>query len=126
MKRNSMFSFLTVVVILAILAFLYYYVSGSVKEKFNSTNFQWISDGTCSSHGMQNLTSSDCSNYLQSSNYTVTGADHGPPGCWLVFGNSLTGAIQGNPQLKGKGFGCYSQNTTDGKQCSSDFPCICK
>jgi hypothetical protein len=75
---------------------------------------------------MQDLTQTDCSSYLQDTNYTITGADHGPPGCWLVLGNSLNGVLKDNPNFAGKGFGCYSQNKTDGKQCSADFPCVCK
>ena len=125
MKKYNMYSILKLLIIVVILAIIYYSYLAT-KEYFSDSGFKWISDGTCASHNMRDLSQSDCSNYLQSSNYTVTGADHGPPGCWLVFGDSLTGAVKGNPQLAGKGFGCYSQNKTDGKQCSADFPCVCK
>ena len=127
MNMNSSFKMIVgILVILAIIYLVYIGMNSFAKEYFSDSGFKWISDGTCASHNLQDLTQSDCSNYLQSSNYTVTGADHGPPGCWLVFGDSLTGAVKANPQLAGKGFGCYSQNKTDGKQCSSDFPCVCK
>jgi len=126
-NKDLIFKLFAVVVILVILYYIFVNFYMKMIEKFgNDSDYKWISDGTCASHNLQDLTQSDCSSYLQDSNYTVTGADHGPPGCWLVFGKSLTGAVQGNPQLSGKGFGCYSENKTDGKQCSSDFPCICK
>lgn len=115
--------FIKVITVLVILIILYYLLNRVV---ISDSGFQWISNGTCASHNMKDLTQSDCSSYLQSSNYTITGADHGPSGCWLVLGDSLTGAVKANPQLAGKGFGCYSQNKTDGKQCSADFPCVCK
>jgi hypothetical protein len=102
------------------------YTDAQLKNTSNNSNYNWITDGTCSSHGMKDLTNNDCSGYFQSSNYTITGAEHGPPGCWLVLGKSLDGVLKSNPQFAGKGFGCWSQNTSDGKQCSPDFPCVCK
>jgi hypothetical protein len=124
MKKMSLF--ITVLAALVILVIIYYLLNRIVKEHFSDNGFQWISSGTCASHNLQDLTQGDCSNYFQSSNYTITGADHGPPGCWLVLGDSLNGVLKDNPNFSGKGFGCYSQNKTDGKKCSPDFPCVCK
>jgi hypothetical protein len=75
---------------------------------------------------MNDLSKDDCSRYLLKSNYTITEADHGPPGCWLVLGEMLNQTMNEQPQFAGKGFACWSNNNDDGKQCSSDIPCICK
>jgi len=91
-----------------------------------NANYKWITQGTCASNKMQDLTQEDCSSYLADSNYTITPAKHGPPGCWLVLGDSLNKVLEDNPQFIGKGFGCHSLNKTDGMQCSPDFPCVCK
>jgi len=131
MKNSSVRLFSTIVAILAFLAFLYYYVAGkfivSYLNKYGGNkNYKWITEGTCASNNMQDLTQSDCSNYLLKSNYNITVADHGPSGCWLVLGNSLNQTMQEQPQFAGKGFACWSQNKSDGKQCSVDVPCACK
>ena len=94
-------------------------------KKQQYKKYKWISRGTCSSHKYKDLTRKDCSKYFQRSNYTVTGSPHGPPGCWLVLGNSLKGSIKEQPELKGKGFACWTK-VKDGKKCSPDFPCVCK
>ena len=75
---------------------------------------------------MQDLTQNDCSKYLLKSNYNITVADHGPPGCWLVLGEMLDQTMNEQPQFAGKGFACWSQNKSDGKQCSANIPCACK
>lgn len=102
------------------------YTDAQLKNYSNSSNYKWITDGTCSSHGMQDLTQSDCSRYLLKSNYNITVADHGPPGCWLVLGEMLNQTMNEQPQFAGKGFACWSQNKQDGKQCSANIPCACK
>lgn len=124
MKKNYKIILIVVVALIIVLAFFYF--SGGYFENFDNSNYKFITKGTCASHNLQDLTNNDCSRYFQSSNYNITGAEHGPPGCWLVLGKSLDGVLKGNPQFKGKGFGCWSKNTSDGKQCSPDFPCVCK
>jgi len=133
MKQKYYYLF-TIIIVIIVLAVLYYYFIGNNQSSMfdlnsnnlDNSNYKWITQGTCASNKMQDLTKTDCSSYLQSSNYNVTGADHGPPGCWLVLGNSLNGVLRDNPQFAGKGFACWSDVQTDGKQCSPDFPCICK
>ena len=56
----------------------------------NNSKYKWITSGTCRSNNMQDLAMSDCSSYFDSSNYDTVKANDGPPGCWLVLGNSLT------------------------------------
>jgi len=97
----------------------------STTKKSQYKKYKWISKGTCSSHKYKDLTRKDCSKYFQKSNYVVTGSPHGPPGCWLVLGDSLKGAVKEQPELKGKGFACWTK-VKDGKKCSPDFPCVCK
>ena len=98
----------------------------SNKTKKNSyKNYKWISKGTCKSHKYKDLSRSNCSKYFPKSNYIVTDSPHGPPGCWLVLGKHLKGAIKDQPELKGKGFACWTK-VKDGKKCSPDFPCVCK
>jgi hypothetical protein len=92
----------------------------------SGNNYKFVTDGTCASHQMNDLSKDDCSRYLLKSNYTITEADHGPPGCWLVLGEMLNQTMNEQPQFAGKGFACWSSNNDDGKQCSSDIPCICK
>jgi CDP-diacylglycerol pyrophosphatase len=122
MKKKHSY-FLTILVILAVLVFFYYFMSSSYE---NYKNYKWVTEGTCASNKMQDLTKNDCTSYFNKSNYTITDADHGPPGCWLVLGDSLNGVVNSQPQFAGKGFGCWSTNNSDGKQCSADFPCVCK
>ena len=86
--------------------------------------YKWISKGTCSSHKYKDLTRNDCNKYFPKSNYIVTDSPHGPPGCWLVLGDHLNGAIKDDHTLKGKGFACWTKKK-DGK-CSPSFPCVCK
>jgi len=86
--------------------------------------YKWVSNGTCSSHKYKNLTRKDCTKYFPKSNYIVTDSPHGPPGCWLVLGDHLKGAIKDDKSLKGKGFACWTKKK-DGK-CSPGFPCVCK
>ena len=109
-----------------ILVFVLYKLYANYLENYENSGIKWVTSGTCASNNLQDLSMEQCSSYLQSSNYTITGADHGPPGCWLVLGKSLDGVLKANPQFKGKGFGCWSNVQTDGKQCSADFPCVCK
>jgi hypothetical protein len=123
MKKNYKI-ILIIVALIIVLAFFYF--SSGYFENYDNSNYKFITKGTCASHNLQDLTNNDCSRYFQSSNYNITGAEHGPPGCWLVLGKSLDGVLKGNPQFAGKGFGCWSQNKSDGKQCSPDFPCVCK
>jgi hypothetical protein len=126
MKKRH-FLLLTTIAVVAILAFLYYYLDGKFSnESFNNKNYKWITSGTCASHNMNTLTQSDCSGYLNSSNYSVNMADHGPPGCWLLLGDRLDGVVKKNPDKAGKGFACWSKNESDGMKCSADVPCICK
>lgn len=99
--------------------------SKTMTKKNPFKKYKWISKGTCVSHKYKDLTRKDCSKYFQKSNYRVTGSPHGPVGCWLVLGNSLKGAIKDEPDLKGKGFACWTK-VKDGKKCSPDFPCVCK
>jgi hypothetical protein len=33
--------------------------------------------------------------------------------------------LNDQPEFQGKGFACWS-NVNDGKQCSSELPCVCK
>jgi len=100
------------------------------KSRFANTKknqykkYKWISNGTCSSHKHKDLTRKDCDKYFPKSNYIVTGSPHGPPGCWLVLGDHLKGAIKDDKSLKGKGFACWTKKK-DGK-CSPGFPCVCK
>jgi hypothetical protein len=94
----------------------------NTKNGYNK--YKWISKGTCSSHKYKDLTRKDCSKYFPKSNYLLTDSPHGPPGCWLVLGDHLKGAIKDDPTLKGKGFACWTKKK-DGK-CSPGFPCVCK
>jgi hypothetical protein len=122
MKKK--YSYLLIILaILAVLVF-FYFMSNNRYESYK--NYKWVTEGTCASHNMQDLSKGDCTGYFNDSNYTITDADHGPPGCWLVLGDSLDGVIKGEPKFAGKGFGCWSTNNSDGKQCSADFPCVCK
>ena len=96
------------------------------QESFvNSPKYKWITEGTCKSNNMEVLTLEDCKNYFKDSNYVVTGSPHGQPGCWPVLGNELTNVVKENPQFNGKGFACWTE-VNDGKQCSTDVPCVCK
>ena len=125
MKKFNYYFFIIVALILILVYYFYNLLSGSF-ESYDISSYKWVTSGTCSSNNLQDISKGACSSYLQSSNYTITGADHGPPGCWLVLGDSLNGVLKDNPQFKGKGFGCWSDVYTDGKECSPDFPCICK
>jgi hypothetical protein len=122
--KKSHKTILIVVALIIILAFFYF--SGGYFENYDTSNYKFITKGTCASHNLQDLTNNDCSRYFQSSNYTITGAEHGPPGCWLVLGEMLNQTMNEQPQFAGKGFACWSKNQSDNKQCSSDIPCICK
>ena len=119
-KFNLMFKpkyLIMIALILLVLAFIYHFLNGGGFEMFGMTpNYQWVTQGTCKSNNMQDISKSACSSYLRNSNYTVTGADHGPAGCWLVLGNELDKVVSENPQLAGKGFGCWSNVENDGKQ----------
>jgi len=130
MKKNNTFFLTTIaiIIIIIIILILVYFSNHPINSINHNSNsrYKWITSGTCASNNLHNISKDDCSNYLQSSNYTITDADHGPPGCWLVLGDSLNGVLKKNPQFKGKGFGCWSNVQTDGKQCSDDFPCVCK
>ena len=97
-----------------------------MRQIMGNQNYKFVTDGTCASHQMNDLTKDDCSRYLLKSNYTITEAEHGPPGCWLVLGEMLNQTMNEQPQFAGKGFACWSKNHSDNKQCSSDVPCICK
>ena len=127
--------FKTLCIILAIiivLAFLYFFAGNLMNETLGNlsnsgnSNYKFVTDGTCASHRMSDLSKDDCSRYLLKSNYTITEADHGPPGCWLVLGEMLNQTMNEQPQFAGKGFACWSKNQSDNKQCSGDIPCICK
>ena len=133
MKFGKKFMLLFVIAILIILGITYYFGGNYSSDSYPARNnyssnskYKWITDGTCSSHGMQDLTQNDCSKYLLKSNYNITVADHGPPGCWLVLGEMLDQTMNEQPQFAGKGFACWSQNKSDGKQCSANIPCACK
>ena len=126
---------LHVIIILILVLIVCYYLPNMsnmptmpTSENFDNTNanYKWITQGTCASNNMQDLTQEDCGKYFQDSNYTITPAQHGPPGCWLVLGDSLNKVLEDNPQFRGKGFGCWSTEKSDGKFCSPDFPCVCK
>jgi hypothetical protein len=116
---------LVIAVVALIILYVLYMLYRNSMENYDNSGYKWITSGTCASNNLQDLSMEQCSSYLQSSNYRVTNADHGPPGCWLVLGKSLDGVLKENPQFKGKGFGCWSNVRTDGKQCSADFPCVC-
>lgn len=129
--KKGIKKFLIVLAIIVVLALLYLFMGNSnmskfMNEKFGGNNYKFVTDGTCASHRMQDLSKDDCSRYLLKSNYTITEADHGPPGCWLVLGEMLNQTMNEQPQFAGKGFACWSKNQTDNKECSSDIPCICK
>ena len=117
-----------VIIILILVLVFCYYLLPTKNEHFDTanTNYKWITQGTCASNKMKDLTQEDCVKYLPDSNYTITPANHGPPGCWLVLGDSLNKVLADNPQFIGKGFGCHSTVKTDGMMCSPDFPCVCK
>jgi hypothetical protein len=125
MKNYKSF-FVIYLVILIVLAIYYYFTNKYMSEYFSNKNYKFVTSGTCASHSMRDLTKGDCSRYLLKSNYTITEADHGPPGCWLVLGEMLNQTMNEQPQFAGKGFACWSKNHSDNKQCSSDIPCICK
>jgi len=122
---------LIIFVVFVVVVFLYrsfsnYFTASYLKNYSGNKNYKFVTDGTCASHQMGDLTKDDCSRYLLKSNYTITEADHGPPGCWLVLGEMLNQTMNQQPQFAGKGFACWSQNHSDNKQCSTDVPCICK
>jgi hypothetical protein len=129
--KKPMKHLLYVILAIIVVAFLYhfvsnYFVAGYLKNYSGNKNYKFVTDGTCASHQMGDLSKDECSRYLLKSNYTITEADHGPPGCWLVLGEMLNQTMNEQPQFAGKGFACWSKNHTDNKQCSSDIPCICK
>jgi len=133
MKKGYRNVYIAAIVIFIIVVLYFGYMSAQVsytdaqlKNSQGNSNYKWITNGTCASHGMQDLTQNDCSNYLLKSNYNITVADHGPSGCWLVLGEMLGQTMNEQPQFAGKGFACWSQNKTDGKQCSANIPCACK
>lgn len=119
-------TFCIILAIIFVLAFLYFFAGNYMSEQFGSANYKFVTDGTCASHRMSDLSKDDCSRYLLKSNYNITEADHGPPGCWLVLGEMLDQTMNEQPQFAGKGFACWSKNHSDNKQCSTDIPCICK
>lgn len=132
--KKSYAMLLKIVAILVILVVLYYVykflynlmIKNSLNKDAASKNYKWITEGTCASNNMTALQQNECSNYLLKSNYNITVANHGPPGCWLVLGDALDQRMQEQPQFAGKGFACWSQNETDGMSCSPDIPCVCK
>jgi hypothetical protein len=133
MKKGYTKIYMVAILFFIIVALYFGYMSAQVrytdtqlKNISNNSNYKWITDGTCNSHGMKDLTQSDCSRYLVKSNYNITVADHGPPGCWLVLGEMLDQTMNEQPQFAGKGFACWSENKQDGKQCSANLPCACK
>lgn len=127
MKKFAYFWPVVILVSLFLLGLSYSMTNGTSADSkmINDKNYKFVTQGTCASNNLNDLSLDQCTDYFKSSNYQITGADHGPPGCWLVLGNELTKTIQSNPQLKGKGFGCHS-TTKDGKQCSSELPCVCR
>ena len=125
MKKKSHIFFI-IIAILIVLGIAYYLAGSYMNEKFSNNGYKWVTEGTCASNKMQDLTQQECSRYLLKSNYNITVADHGPPGCWLVLGEMLDQTMNEQPQFKGKGFACWSQDKTDGKQCSANIPCACK
>ena len=88
-------------------------------------NYKWVTSGLCSTHGLSPLNADECKDYFKEPNYTITGAKHGPPGCWPFLGDKLTKLGREMPQFKGKAFVCHS-TVNDGMQCSTDNPCVCK
>lgn len=120
MRNYLIWIILILIVILLCLSYNRY------NENFQSTpNYQWVTQGTCRSNNLQTLSQNECSNYFNNTNYNVTGSSHGPPGCWLVLGNELNKVLNDQPEFQGKGFACWSK-VNDGKQCSSELPCVCK
>jgi hypothetical protein len=129
-------TFAIIIAIIVVLAFLYHLFSNKLyvdylnnmimNNSMTKGNYKFVTEGTCASHRMNDLSKDDCSRYLLKSNYNITEADHGPPGCWLVLGEMLDQTMNEQPQFAGKGFACWSKNHSDNKQCSTDIPCICK
>lgn len=128
MKKPQIIIIFVIIAVLLALAFYYYNNSNNYTKDYfsNNSNYKWITSGTCKSNHMQDLSMGDCSGYFDSSNYDVVTANEGPPGCWLILGNSLSDVVKNEPKLAGKGFACWSKNNSDNKQCSDDFPCVCK
>ena len=94
-------------------------------NKKKKETYTWITNGTCESRNLENISENECRKYFLNTNHNVNITSTGPPGCRPILGDKLRDTVKKNSKLKGAGIVYYSR-VNDGKESSTDNPCVCK